>query len=160
LFYTTEILEDRNTLFRRVKESIAPSPTRRYIVFRDYSAQGRGNVMHGLLAVHMLAKEYSREVCVQWASFDNAFRSRKRRQECLEELKMNEDNAPGLQTEALGPSFLRFMNFDRHPLNECRLHELLMSNDTFVYIQTNTYPGWSQIVPGLWDEYYEPTEEL
>ena len=37
--------------------------------------QGSGNLMLGLLAAHLLARYYKREVCVDWPHFNEAFRS-------------------------------------------------------------------------------------
>lgn len=131
----------------------------RYIVFHPIpDGQGLGNILHGLLSVHLLGQEFDRVVCVdsQWEGFHRAFRS-KRSEGCLqvqEQLPKRNDE----KQEKSVPS-LKILTYGRAP-NECRLRSVLRSAEPVVGITANTYPRWPPVSPGLWDLHYEPTKKL
>ena len=124
----------------------------RFIVFQPTSmGQGLGNILNGLLAVHLLGQEFDRIVCIStdWYDFHQAFQSLQHQDVC-----------------SLLPPSGRYMvsidlvNFGPPP-NECRLQKKLASTEPVWYIAGNTYPRWPVAsTRGLFGQYYAPTEAL
>ena len=155
--YRTERLLDsylqHHTFLQQLQESVGPSPELgpRFLVFKktDYN-QGMGNILHGLLAAHMLGVEFNRTVCVSaaWTDFHDAFRTVRHSKECAE-----------IDPEGERQDQIVLLNFVPPP-NECRLQSRLASDKAVLYIKGNTYPRWSLTPRGLWDKHYRPTKRL
>jgi hypothetical protein len=132
----------------------------RFIIFRRPMGQGVGNIMSGLLAVHLLGREFNRTVCVHpnFKIFHAAFRpihadtveACPRLFECEKPLLGN-----------AGPDgFVRLLNFAFAP-NECELQTVLASpKQRMVWIEANTYPRWSATPDGFFLQQYEAKPAL
>ncbi|KAI2498123.1 hypothetical protein MHU86_16375 [Fragilaria crotonensis] len=154
--YRTERLLDsylqHHTFLQQLRDSVGPSPEvrSRFLVFNTIGGQGMGNILHGLLAAHMLGAEFNRTVCVSadWTDFHNAFRTVRHSKECAE-----------IDPVGKPQDSIVLLNFVPPP-NECRLQSRLASAKPVMYIRGNTYPRWSLTPLGLWDKHYRPTQRL
>ena len=128
----------------------AKDGSQRFLVFQPPLdlAQGIGNLMNGLLAAHMLGKEFDRQVCIsnEWSEFFKAFQPLV---DCPL-LPSQDDN-----------STLWLMTFGRFPVNECKLKERLASPESVLYLKANTYPHWPTTPNDFsFGDYYQPTPWL
>jgi hypothetical protein len=146
----------QHSFLDQIRISVSPSLTvvergHRYLVFKKIQqGQGIGNIMNGLLAVHMLGLEFNRTVCVanDWKEFHDAFQTLKNANECAQ-----------IQPQGSLEDSILLLNFVPPP-NECRLQYRLGSKKPILWITSNTYPRWSVTPPGLWDTHYKPTKKL
>lgn len=155
--YRTQRLLDsylqEHTFLQQLRDSVGTTPEleRRILVFvKTEYGQGMGNILHGLLAAHMLGAEFNRTVCVSsdWTDFHDAFRTLSQSQACL-----------GIDPKGIHQDSIALLNFVGPP-NECRLQSRLASEKSVMYLTGNTYPRWPITPRGLWDKHYEPTERL
>ena len=132
----------------------APSPPFKFIMFHPVEGgQGIGNIMNGLLAAHLLAEEFDRVVCItdHWVDFYKAFVPLHNRTQCADLLQ---DPTQAKDTERIG-----LLNFGA-PTNECRVKQLLASDQTVLFFTGNTYPRWKEIPDKYWDQFYTTTERM
>ena len=123
----------------------------RFLMFRPaLMGQGIGNIMNGLLAAHALGIEFNRVVCIStdWEDFYQAFEPLQHRARCAQ-LPQNGRFVYSIDLLNFGP-----------PPNECRLQKKLASDVSVYYISGNTYPRWSRVPPGLFEQHYKPTPRL
>lgn len=124
----------------------------RFIIFQPIlEGQGTGNIMSGLLAVHLLGLEFNRTVCVSksYTSFHMAFEIANPvvAATCRQLLECEQ---PVFKME----HHIRLINYLAAP-NECALKEKLASSSSssddtrILWIMANTYPRWPQdeIIP-------------
>jgi hypothetical protein len=116
----------------------------RFIIFQPImEGQGTGNIMSGLLAVHLLGLEFNRTVCVSqsYTNFHMAFEianpavavSCRQLLECEQPVFKMQHH-------------IRLINYMAAP-NECSLQAKLAStleDDRILWIMANTYPRWPQ----------------
>jgi hypothetical protein len=117
----------------------------RFILFdNDLTGQGQGNIVSGLLAAHLLGKEFNRIVCIlpTYTSFLQVFEP------------IGSDavrNCPAI-LQSLPPrsrqNQFRLVNYEPPP-NECQLKDLLQSDVSVLYMIGNTYPARSILFEAL-----------
>lgn len=128
-----------------------------FIIFEKMElGQGIGNIMDGLLAAHMLGREFSRTVCVHpsFTHFHQAFelKSSYIQNKCSQMIDSINNNTEKIEQ-------LKLINFASSP-NECRMKEILQSDDHVVKIMGNTYPKWSKIPDNFFQMFYQPKKAL
>ena len=133
------------------KVSMPPKRTK-YILFRRIAmGQGSGNIIHGLLAAHLLGEEFDRVVCVDpnYHVFHYAFQPIDSRSIA---------DCPKVVTPP-NPDVLNLVNYGSAP-NECALKERLASDEETIVMVSNTYPRWRPVPDGYFKRFYEPTPDL
>mmetsp|Transcript_19754 Transcript_19754/g.30475 ORF Transcript_19754/g.30475 Transcript_19754/m.30475 type:complete len:474 (+) Transcript_19754:200-1621(+) len=129
---------------------------KRYVIFYgSLPGQGEGNIIHGLLAAHLLAFESNRTLCIKTCpKFLNAFRVKDPniRKECQEVLSQ--------RTRATKESVLTLLNYNIQPVDECDVKKKIMSDMPYIYAKMNTYPRWPPVPDNFFTTYYEPTDAL
>lgn len=107
--------------------------------------QGSGNHLQGLLAVFLFGMEFNRTVCVSWSDFLTAFEYKDPAQSriCEKALGLH------LNKKAKNIPAMVMWNFGR-PVDECKLVDILSSEDPVVQINGNTYPGCKNENRSLW----------
>jgi hypothetical protein len=134
-----------------------PSTDDKFIIFIPITGgQGTGNIIAGLLAVHLLALEFDRTVCVSplYKKFLDAFESANpvAMEKCP---KLFAGNLPNETDE----NSVRLITFGYAP-NECLLKETLASDIPVLYIESNTYPRWPVIPDNFFFTNYRAKPEL
>ena len=127
-----------------------------YIIFRDIQySQGIGNIITGLLAAHLLGKEFNRTVCVtkRYKEFHEAFVPTLDKSVVDECLKMELSNPPTTNNS------IEILNY-RPSVDECQLKSMLSSNLPVIYYTGNTYPRWPSIPDNFFHFHYRPTQIL
>jgi hypothetical protein len=129
----------------------AKDGSQRFLVFQPPLdlAQGIGNLMNGLLAAHILGKEFDRQVCIsnEWSEFFKAF------QPLVQ--------CPLLPSHGHHHKTLWLINFGKIPVNECQLKERLASPESVLYFVANSYPRWPPTPNDFsFGDYYQPTPLL
>jgi hypothetical protein len=124
--------KDGDTSSKPISSSSSSS---RFLIFRPplEAAQGVGNLMNGLLAAHLLGKEFGRIVCVSkdWQAFYSAFES-----------VIPECRDTTLSPRRTSQNTIWLLNFAKNPINECDLQQRLQgSEEPVIYFVANTYPG-------------------
>jgi hypothetical protein len=139
--------------------SSSPGKRRKYLVFVPMKmGQGKGNIVAGLLSAHLLGEEFGRTVCVS-PDFDDfllAFQPLDRRVKthCARLFKMLEESGDENHVQEV-----KLVNFMPDP-NECKLKDILASEDMVVQMVGNTYPKWCHVPENYFDRFYLPTEYL
>jgi len=118
----------------------------KFIIFHKIEdTQGAGNVMHGLLAAHLLGDEFQRTVCISnsYESFHFAFEAIHPMavQHCPDILERHNKNPPDTPREQT----IELLNYRTTPVNECKLKEMLASHKRVLHMTANTYPRWPHI---------------
>jgi len=119
---------------------------RKFIIFHQIGdGQGAGNVMHGLLAVHLLGDEFSRTICISnhYESFRFAFEpiDPVAVKHCPDILERHSKEPPDTHPEQT----IEMLNYRVTPLNECTLKEMMSSSKRVLHVTANTYPRWPKI---------------
>ena len=139
--------------------SAASETKRKYLVFLPMKmGQGKGNIVAGLLSAHLLGEEFGRTVCVS-PTFDDfllAFQPKDRRVKtyCARLFKKLEESSNENLIQQV-----TLVNFRPDP-NECKLKDILASEDMVVEMVGNTYPKWCHVPENYFDRFYLPTEFL
>ena len=141
-----------------IQQEILNRNDHRFLIFEGdrLKGQGAGNLMNGLLAVHLLAEEYDRIVCViPQYDFHMAF-------ELIHPLhdkscqKFFQENSE----ITLDQDRVNVVNFLAPP-DECELQAALASQGRkALYVQANTYPRWRTVPPRYFFRFYRAKSEL
>jgi hypothetical protein len=112
----------------------------RFIIFqRVLSGQGAGNMMNGLLAAHLLGREFNRTVCVEqgYEQFHTAFES-------IHPHVLR--HCPTLVENVHLKNHLQVLTFlGGDKVDECHLQERLASSAKVVTFLGNSYPRWPRV---------------
>jgi hypothetical protein len=124
---------------------------RGYLVFRPplQAAQGIGNLLHGLLAVHYLGIEFHWHVCLlpdDWPDFFQAFVLSDTNNHEINDDIMDHCKTIALQHPSTPRNTLWLVNFAKIPMNECDLRRRLNDDEPILYIVANTYPRWPALL--------------
>ncbi|CAB9515099.1 expressed unknown protein [Seminavis robusta] len=133
----------------------------RFLVFQGekLGGQGAGNLMNGLLAMHLLGEEFGRIVCViKRFHFLQAFEYKDPVHADLCGLLL--EQAETRPEHLIWKDIVQMVNF-MDPPDECQLKELLASKERHViHMQANTYVRWRSVPPNFFLKYYKPRREL
>lgn len=152
------------------KETRLAALSNSFLIYHHISGdgQGAGNIISGVLAAHLLAKEFNRTICHYGlyryeSSMGRAFRWKDDRQTKLCEKALDIAPSPNANNTIVQ------RNYDRTAKrSECEIKDLLSSHDKYpiLYYNGNTYPRWpSQALSfnnhhDYFHEYYRPTQAL
>ena len=121
--------------------------------------QGTGNIMQGLLSAHLLANESNRTVCINpiYWEFLQAFEPIHPQAVDYCQTVLDSFNVTKARKT---PNHFSLVNFGADP-NECKLKERLLSNETVLHIEANTYPRWAPVEnQNMFFKYYRARKEL
>lgn len=118
----------------------------KFIIFHKIQdGQGAGNLLHGLLATHLLGDEFQRVVCVSphFREFHLAFEPSHPLaiEHCPDILERHSSEPPKTKLDQT----LLLLNFGLTPVNECAAKEMLSSSKRVLHLVANTYPRWPRV---------------
>jgi hypothetical protein len=150
----------------------------RFLIFQgDFTGQGVGNHMNGLLASHLLAEEFHRIVCVSPAfrDFGLAFDaihplSVKWCPMVLQDWEAHLEKRKRRALNYLRPPkeyTITFMNFlNNKQVDECAIKRKLASDTAVWFLRNNHYPRWptsnnGTVIPRhYFEQFYKPNTDL
>jgi hypothetical protein len=125
-----------------------------YIIYRHiHNGQGIGNILNGLLAAHLLGKEFHRTVCVsrEYENFHLAFAPV---HVSAEECHLVESSSVPTPSNTLS-----LLNYEKMP-RECDIKHQVSNAESVLYFDGNTYPRWPSIPDQFFHQHYKPSESL
>jgi hypothetical protein len=155
LLYGPETIQQRSQTTTKAANATNTATTkttpRGYLVFRPplQAAQGIGNLLHGLLAVHYLGIEFHWHVCLlpeDWPDFFQAFQPSPTNHSEINDEMMHSCKTIKLQHPSTPRNTLWLVNFAKIPMNECDLKHRLEEDEPILYIVANTYPRWPSLL--------------
>lgn len=126
----------------------------KYIVFLGIDqGQGIGNIMNGLLAVHLLGHEFNRTVCIDGDLEDFLQYFDIVNKDILE-------HCPSMGKPPMTSlNQINLITYVPNP-NECRIQQKLASNVEIIFVRGNTYPSWPPVPPNFFLQFYKPKPTL
>lgn len=115
--------------------------------------RARENIISGLLAAHLLGREFRRIVCIlpEYTAFLAVFESIHNVEQCS---RLLQSSLPGRSSE----NDLQ-INYLPAP-NECTLQSKLSSSERILHFTGNTYPSWPAIRERFFLQHYRPKPDL
>lgn len=151
-------------LFNENSSTHGDSSIDRFLIFVPIgSGQGTGNIIAGLLSVHLMALEFGRIVCIDptYETFLKAFEPVHPviLEKCPPLLQQGSSTSSNDPPKRSYQNTLRVVNFEQAP-NECELKTRLASDTPILYMVTNTYPRWPAIPDNFFFTYYKAKPAL